>query len=206
MKGQISTGSIFRFKLPIRGYGYCRLVHFAGTDGDIYLVKVYDYEPHEKLTSEDLKLLTQQEYLLNPLLLNHLPLYNQKSASWTLLGNLPMPDDHDVPDFKYTNHSIIQPENQITEWYSKPHLGNKTSVALNYDHICHLEHFHFYSPEGIAVRVAMEILRRENKMIQTYFDLRIEENLVNYYRTMNMLPYAKIPHDIRGKAIQKSKD
>src|SRR3954468_5694161 len=109
MQRSIGTSSVFRMKLTIKGYGYCRLVHFKNApQGDIYLVKIYDY-CGTGVVKEDLKKLFLCDYLFNPVIIKQLPKIRGRGA-WALVGNFPAADDHFIPQYKFCKSMPVENE------------------------------------------------------------------------------------------------
>lgn len=193
------NASIFRFKLPIRGYGFCKVIPVITTDNDfMHLVHVYDYYGRFELNKDTFDRVLAKDYLINPLPMKSLPL-NRGYGAWRLLGKVPLEKDLQIPDFKFTKEPLTACEQAIKRWHALHDLTNKSKKAFSYNAVKHLEHFHLYTPQEIEVRTSMEILKKENTKIKLFFDLSHPIVLDNYHRTINMPVYADIPDDIKGK-------
>lgn len=191
MKHYEKSAAIYRFKLPIRGYGYCQVINING----ILLVHVYDFFGiHNRVQLSDI---TANKFLMNILPLKNMPVIRGYGA-WKLIGEIQLNIETIAPDYKYAS-TLCSHDQETKDWYVISSLDTKTKKKCSYTAVKHLEYFHFYTPHEIEYRTSMEILKREQKKIKLFFDMAKEENLHNYYRTKNVPLYEDIQPNLRGK-------
>ena len=194
------TASIYRFKMPIRGYGFCKVLPVVTANNDLlHLVHIYNYYGRYEINKDTLSKVLENDYLMSPIPMKLLPL-NRGYGAWRILGKIALNDEY-IPDYKFTKEPLAECNSKISEWYPLHDLHKKGKKACSYDAVKHLEHYHLYTPQEIEVRAAMEILKKEGSKIKLFFDLSYPDILDNYYRTINMPLYTEIPDTIRGKAL-----
>jgi hypothetical protein len=197
----LTNGSILEFKVPMNlGYAYCKILDFRFIrEADGILAKVFDCTVQEPL--KDISLLNNRDYLFGARRLHDLPNVRGKGA-WKFKGIMIGKDDNIIPDFKWSNESApwIEDLSTIKKWYV---IKNLTDIDYNkpcsFDSVKHLENTVISSQNGISIRTAMEVLRKNQKDIKTYFDLNEPSNAAIYNMMRNVPVYATIPIEIRGK-------
>ena len=188
----------------MRGYAYCRLIPVSTEHQQFqYLAQVFDYHTKDNNSSRNLiPDILKSGYLMHPVPIR-LPQMQRGFGSWKFICELPL--DNYVPEYKFTPEQLGSDESEISAWYSYCPISNKKQKKHKYQNIKHLEHFHIYTPEELAIRTTMEILKKENMKIPIFFDMEDPSQLNNYYRTINMPLYADIPFNIIGKASNTAK-
>ncbi|GJM34117.1 MAG: hypothetical protein DHS20C18_31180 [Saprospiraceae bacterium] len=195
--------SVLQYQLDMGlGYGYCKLLDFTSLDPWYGLViKIYDFKSEKPI--QDVKVLQDVEYLLNPLTLGWFPSLNDQ-CKWKIIGKLSRADDSVCPVYKIEKESSSQNKSSkfATKNWCPIYNFSKKGTSCQYNQLAHLETLQLVTTQSIINRTTMEFLRKSGEKIENYY--YEEENkatLEDYHQAIQMPFYSNIPIEYRNKVI-----
>ena len=202
------------------GYAYAKIIlphEFIKCDEQIML-KVFDYRSESIV--KDIEVTTNQDFFINPLLLAGTPRLRGGNKC-TIIGNTNLKEeDFVIPDFKehpkiYEECRKFTNESEMSAmWFIAKNLQVIWNEKYDYNAVRHLEMWGNTGYDLQIVRITMEFLRKDGKIITDYFpellldsknssDYMFEEwKKYVYFLVKSSVPYPQIPKEIRGRAIE----
>lgn len=204
MKKKIETGDIIQIPLPKGlGYGYALYIDLLKILPDPTLpdlIKVYNYKSVNEV--QDLSTVTNNDFLLNPLLVAGLP-PTLKKGIWKIVGNKEVfGKDLEIPHFKQFGPPWVNEEKEAKEWYYIANADISKKIKVEHKNVKHLEPFRASGTGVIETKIAMAFLMQKNKKVEDYFELKEYYEKATYEKLKNMPLYYELPDYMKGRVLE----
>ncbi|TCD08607.1 hypothetical protein EZ449_12265 [Pedobacter frigidisoli] len=187
------TGDVFQIPLPSNlGFAYATgidLISVNESSNYPTLLRVFNFRSLEKMKTFS----TDFDLVLCPLLIAGIHQVLKKKK-WDIVGKIELKqEDLRIPDYK---------KNDLGIWYYVSDSDISTKKATNFNNVKHLETLGAIGAEIVNTKIAMALLKDEEKKISDYFKLDSYFERHFYEDIIEIPTYYKQSDEIKGKALR----
>ena len=201
-KPKIHDGDILRIPLLNKfGYAYAKYIDLRNQPNLKYpaLLKFFDY--WTKIKEFEIDKIKHSDYLIQPMLVAGI-LATLRNGLWEVIGNLEnSEDDYKINDFKAFGPPWAK-EIDAKKWYAVVNGDIDNKIETSFENVKHLEKWGAQGTGTIEIRLSIQLLLKEGLDVTNYLDLENEKINDEYKKAIEIPLLAKIPLQLRGKAIE----